>query len=275
MATQPEAGLASFSLTHVHYVRPRPLRPPCAPPLTSQDPTDRLSYICAWLALLPQALCLTYVTLIYTHREVEIMLMFAGQLACEALNWLLKRYFKEARPERVLHLGKGYGMPSSHAQFVSYFAVSVTLFLLLRHSPSAPAVVRARPAERAGAAAEEDRLHISPVYKLQMHHPRLTHALLSVGFVGLAGAVAVSRIYLSYHTPKQVVVGCVAGSAFALMWFVVTEYVRRTGWVEWLLEWRLVRSARIRDLICEHDLVEIGWQLWEDERRMRMARKGR
>jgi dolichyldiphosphatase len=26
------------------------------------------------------------------------MLMFAGQMSCEALNWVLKRYIKEERP---------------------------------------------------------------------------------------------------------------------------------------------------------------------------------
>jgi dolichyldiphosphatase len=28
--------------------------------------------------------------------------MFAGQMACEALNWVLKRYIKEERPLRTI-----------------------------------------------------------------------------------------------------------------------------------------------------------------------------
>jgi dolichyldiphosphatase len=28
--------------------------------------------------------------------------MFAGQMACEALNWVLKRYIKEERPRRMI-----------------------------------------------------------------------------------------------------------------------------------------------------------------------------
>lgn len=54
----------------------------------------------AWLALVPQGLCITYVTLIWATREVEILLMFAGQMSCEALNFALKRYIKEERPRR-------------------------------------------------------------------------------------------------------------------------------------------------------------------------------
>lgn len=73
----------SLSLTHVQY-----------------DPSDRLSYISAWLALAPQGLCVIYVTLIWASREIEILMMFAGQMACESLNWILKRWIKEDRPKR-------------------------------------------------------------------------------------------------------------------------------------------------------------------------------
>jgi len=43
-----------------------------------------------------------YATLIWSSREVEILLMFAGQMGCEALNFLLKRIIKQERPERTL-----------------------------------------------------------------------------------------------------------------------------------------------------------------------------
>lgn len=75
--------LASLSLTHVHY-----------------NPNDPVSHISAYLALVPQALVITYVALIWSTREIEILLMFAGQMGCEGLNWILKRYIKEERPSR-------------------------------------------------------------------------------------------------------------------------------------------------------------------------------
>jgi len=105
--------LASLSLTHVHYVRPAlflPLSPSHLPlalinvahdSRSPQNPHDPISYLCAWLALVPQALCVIYVTLIWSTREVEILLMFAGQMGCEALNFLLKRLIKEERPKRM------------------------------------------------------------------------------------------------------------------------------------------------------------------------------
>ena len=75
--------LASLSLTHVNY-----------------DPSDPLSYVSAWLALVPQGLCIMYVTLMWASREVEICLMFAGQMGCELLNFGLKRWIREERPRR-------------------------------------------------------------------------------------------------------------------------------------------------------------------------------
>ncbi|KAH7411718.1 DOLPP1 protein [Phaeosphaeria sp. MPI-PUGE-AT-0046c] len=208
--------LASLSLTHVHY-----------------NPYDRISYLCAWLALVPQGLCIVYATLLWSNREIEIGLMFAGQMACEALNWVLKRYIKEERPRR-------YGMPSSHAQFVSFFSVTLTLFLLFRHVP----------------------------------HPTDTHTpfsfggrfLLSLLALACAGAVATSRIYLSYHTPKQVMVGVAAGAIFAFAWFGFTTYLRRAGWIEWALETSIARMLRIRDLVIQEDLVDSGWARWVDRR---------
>jgi len=93
--------LASLSLTHVHYVSVV-LAYSIEILTILQNPNDRVSYICAWLALVPQALCITYTTLIFSSREVEVILMFAGQMGCEALNWILKRVIKEERPHSML-----------------------------------------------------------------------------------------------------------------------------------------------------------------------------
>lgn len=94
--------LASLSLTHVHYVRGCcQFRKSRNFPGTDsqQNPEDPLSYLSAWLALMPQALCVAYVTLIWASREAEVILMFVGQMGCEALNFVLKRIIREERPK--------------------------------------------------------------------------------------------------------------------------------------------------------------------------------
>ncbi|KAG8625946.1 hypothetical protein KVT40_006347 [Elsinoe batatas] len=219
--------LASLSLTHVHY-----------------NPNDPVSLLCAWLALVPQALCITYATLIWSTREAEVLLMFAGQMGCEAVNWVLKRVIQEERPRRMN--GKGYGMPSSHAQFVSFFAVSLTLFLLVRHNPHAP---------------NSSTTHVPTKLWERL--------LLAVLVIAGAASVAQSRIYLNYHTPRQVLVGCIAGTTIALGWFVVTSILRQSGWLERILDLELVKFFRIRDLVVSEDLVDAGWERWELRKRKR------
>ena len=195
--------------------------------------------------------------------------MFAGQMGCEALNWLLKRYIKEERPQRMyisnsdtnksflphdptslIHEpdfvemnGKGYGMPSSHAQFLAFFSISLTLFLLFRHNPT----------------ASPDHPHHQPI-------PLPQRILVSLGAIAAAAAVATSRIYLNYHTPRQVLVGCAAGATTAVAWFLITEYLRREGWIHWALENDWARWARVRDLVVSEDLADAGWARWEGRR---------
>lgn len=144
--------------------------------------------------------------------------------------------------------GKGYGMPSSHAQFVSFFSISMLLFLMVRHNPHAP--------------------HASSTHIPTSFIERLALALL---LLAGAAAVAQSRIYLNYHTPKQVLVGCIAGAICAIGWFIVTTYLRHTGWVDWALDLSFVRYFRMRDLVVNEDLVDAGWERWQTRRQKRNA----
>ncbi|KAG5297046.1 PAP2 domain-containing protein [Histoplasma ohiense] len=224
-----EAPLASLSLTHVHY-----------------NPDDPISHASAFLALVPQAICIIYVTLIWATREVEVLLMFAGQMLCEGLNFVLKRLIREERPAQMF--GKGYGMPSSHSQFVAFFSLSLTFFLLVRHVPD--------PSSNRSSSTFMQR------------------AALSVLACICAGAVAASRVYLNYHTPKQVLAGYTAGLVCGISWFWFSSYLRWEGWVDWALETQLARMARMRDLLIEEDLVEAGWQRWND-RRVAFKRKAK
>jgi len=101
--------------------------------------------------------------------------------------------------------GKGYGMPSSHAQFLALFFLSLSLFLLLRH--------RAPPSPK-------DHSHQSyPQQPLTLP----TRALSSPLTLSFAATVAASRIYLNYHSPIQVTVGCRAGTVSVVVWFGITE----------------------------------------------------
>lgn len=146
--------------------------------------------------------------------------------------------------------GKGYGMPSSHAQFMTFFAVYLTLFLLFRHTPT---YASAYP-----------------------YCDFLLRGALTVGLCASAVAVSASRVYLNYHTPRQVLAGCGAGFVCACGWFVITGLLRRLGWIDWVADMTVSRLLRVRDLLVNEDLAEAGWQRWETRRlemRQNQARK--
>ena len=180
--------------------------------------------------------------------------MFLGQLACEVLNFALKRLIKEERPRRI-H-GKGYGMPSSHAQFVAFWSVSLALFLLVRHNP--PRVLKGRA-------------------NSSVHRPWSIVERIAVSMAGaaIAAATAWSRVYLNYHTPKQVIVGCAAGAVSAVGWFIIVAVMRQTGWLGWALETSLARAFRVRDLVVEEDMCQAGWEKWEERRVTSQTTKNR
>src|SRR5580700_7236379 len=106
MDDQSVRPLASLSLTHVNYVSALPLLESLAIPTNlsaseSQNPTDPISYMSAFLALVPHRLMIVNCTLIWSTRELETILMFLGQIGCDALNILGKRLIK-AEPQKQI-----------------------------------------------------------------------------------------------------------------------------------------------------------------------------
>ena len=243
-------------------------------------------------------------TLIWSSREAEVALMFAGQLGCEAVNFLLKRLIKEERPLRIHKTGKGYGMPSSHAQFVAFWAVAMALFLLVRHHPSwtdhgyGPRTMTTTTTTNgvggradgqgsnsntaaAAAAAEQEKDRKKETRRQQRiwgqdwvmvetyaHRPWsfAERAAASVGVLLVAAMVAWSRVYLGYHTVNQVLVGCLAGTLSAVAWYAATYVVREAGLLAWALESPVARGLRMRDLVVSEDLCQAGWEKWEDRK---------
>ena len=246
-----EPPLVYLAVTHVYY-----------------SPHDPFSLVSAYLALIPQALMVIYVTLIYARREIEVVLMFAGQLLCELANWILKRLIKEDRPkgtyfprswsswvDEVEILGEGYGMPSSHSQFMAFFAVYVALYLLHRY-PSPP----------------------SNNYSL-LYRTRKTALVIRLlqSTIVLCGAslVCMSRIYLRYHTPRQVIAGAGTGAFLGIAWYISVIVLRSTGIVDWVLRWRVVEMLWFKDGdigSLEHDLYE-EWMEWRAQRNKERATK--
>ncbi|KAI8346591.1 phosphatidic acid phosphatase type 2/haloperoxidase [Mortierella sp. GBAus27b] len=178
--------LTSLSITHVKFTG-----------------NDIYSKLFAYITLSPFGITCGYIAVILSTRDLSVLLMLVGQFLNECINFVLKRTIKQERPTAHLDLGlgDGYGMPSSHSQFMAYFA---TYLIILMYRGGSPGVI--------------------------------TH-FLSVGVAIWAVLVIYSRVHLYYHTWQQVVAGSLCGCAFAAgYYFFVQRFLRSKGMHDWMLD---------------------------------------
>ena len=192
---------SSFSLTHVEYAR-----------------GDAVGFLCAGMSLAPVFLIVALVTAALARRDAHIAVALLGQLLNTAWNVMLKRLLRQPRPP-FLHRGASpaavgfspHGMPSNHSQVVFFFAMYWCTYLIYNSNN--------RPAYRRG---ENDAQSLPP--SRQPGH--LCHSVVRpVAVVAIpicAALVSWGRVYLTYHTPAQVIVGALVGAATGLVWYVVT-----------------------------------------------------
>ncbi|KAF9974222.1 hypothetical protein BGZ73_002408 [Actinomortierella ambigua] len=212
----PHYTLTSLSLTHVQF---------------NQD--DIISKLLAYITLSPLAILCGYVSVTLTRRELTPAVMLIGQLLNECINFVLKRIVKQARPTEVL--GDGYGMPSSHSQFMAYFATYIILLMYKRGAP-------------AGAV--------------------IPH-VVSVVVVIWAALVIYSRVHLYYHTWQQVVAGTICGVVIGAAWFsFVNHFLRPRGYLDAILDTPVCQWAYIRDTEYMPDAYRREWELWREWRKM-------
>ncbi|KAF9096818.1 Dolichyldiphosphatase 1 [Mortierella sp. AM989] len=211
----PHHTLTSLSLTHVQF---------------SQN--DVFSELLAYVTLTPLGILCGYAGVILTGRDLKPLVMLAGQLANELLNQILKRLVKQARPTE--YLGDGYGMPSSHSQFMAYFSTYMVI-LMFRRGIEPGAII-----------------------------PQLVCAAVVIW----SGLVVYSRVHLFYHTWQQVAAGTICGCAFALIYYqIVNRIVRPMGILEWIVDHPWAKLLHIKDTDAIPDLAKFEWEMWQQFRK--------
>ncbi|KDN51332.1 PAP2-domain-containing protein [Tilletiaria anomala UBC 951] len=183
-AIDPERYV-SLGLTHVQY-----------------DAGDPAAKLLGLVTLSPIFLLCAYVTIILYRRELTFINALIGQLGCEGLNWFLKRLIRQPRPFPGM-LGKGYGMPSSHSQFVGFFAAFFISHFLLHHPQ------KTKPATLINTMR------------------RAEHVAVIIAIVLLSALTCYSRYHLAYHTPVQILVGLTIGVVVGGGYYYLTEIVSR------------------------------------------------
>ncbi|EGC31532.1 hypothetical protein DICPUDRAFT_39776 [Dictyostelium purpureum] len=210
MNEEVHTALTFVELTTVHYQH--------------DDPYGLLN---AYITLVPIAIAIGVLTLILFRRDIRTVSILLGLLFSECTNYVLKKSIKEHRPTIWKELKKqSYGMPSSHSQFMFFFAVLMTLFYLKKRI-------------RFGSSL----------------FPKVM--LASLYF--LAAAVAYSRVHLYYHTTKQVIIGSSVGIILGFIWYNVIEKIFRPYLFPIIINHPIGKYFYIRDSSEIDDLLKFEY----------------
>lgn len=158
MAPPMPPALKAITLTHVRYHR-----------------GDPLGLCLAWVSLIPVFISLGgFVSHFLFRREIQGLCFTLGLLISQFLNELVKSSVQQSRPETcaLLEACDSHGWPSSHSQYMFFFATYLTLLCLKGTS---------------GVVHRESRVFL---------------AVLPWPFAVLT---MYSRVYLGYHTVAQVI----------------------------------------------------------------------
>lgn len=156
------------------------------------QPGDTLGKLLAHVALAPVLLLVYQFAKVYTRREVHEVVLLLGLVLEEGLARGLKELLQHPRPATcaVLHLCHSHGMPSSHTSMMFCIAM-------------AGSCCAARLFSKQGTLGQ-----------------LMSAAEVLALWVGAAG-VAVSRVYLGYHSIDQVAAGAVLGAVCGVAWVAI------------------------------------------------------
>ncbi|CAH1175746.1 unnamed protein product [Phaedon cochleariae] len=179
---------------------------------------DLIGKVLALISLAPFGIGSGFLALILFRRDLHTITFFLGTLFSEAMNYILKHTICEARPLLRDTVHVEYGMPSSHAQFVWFFATYVIYFVFIKlHHMNNNTIIE-----------------------------NLSKFLIISSSFLMAVLVCISRIYLEYHTLWQVLCGAIVGILFATIWFALT-YLVLTPLFPQIVSWRISEILLLRD----------------------------
>ncbi|GJQ10740.1 hypothetical protein GpartN1_g2531.t1 [Galdieria partita] len=179
--------------------------------LVTYEKGDKLGWLLSIISLAPIFLYVAETSLVLFRREYFGLTLLSGQLANEVLNVILKVSFAQPRP--VGGEQSEYGMPSAHSQSM-FFVTSYVIFTLSR----------------------------------QRHKPLcdLEKSLLYSFLLICSVLVSFSRIYLGYHSIRQVIVGAFVGCLLGYFWTLFSEKGNK-GLLSLLNSFSFLKSLYFKD----------------------------
>ncbi|KAK7393571.1 hypothetical protein VNO78_22129 [Psophocarpus tetragonolobus] len=169
--TMTAPSLKAVTLTHVRYER-----------------GDRVGHFLAWISLVPVFISLGgFVSHLIFRRELQGLFFSVGLIVSQLINEVIKTSVQQARPATcaLLEMCDSHGWPSSHCQYMFFFATYLTLL---------------------------------SIKGLSFWHLR-NNPILHLATWSLSLLTMFSRVYLGYHTVPQVFAGTALGIFLGAVWF--------------------------------------------------------
>ncbi|CAA19178.2 palmitoyl protein thioesterase/ dolichol pyrophosphate phosphatase fusion protein Pdf1 [Schizosaccharomyces pombe] len=166
-------------------------------------------------SLIPQIIGIIYLTVMFTGRELDTFMQFGGQVVNEFINYVVKVSLKYPRPADIEY-GVGYGMPSSHSQFMGFFSAYMIAW--------------------------------DYKYRRSQCFSMLSFAKYAI-YLTLSTFVCSSRYLLDFHYLTQVVYGYMIGFGVGLFWVYLVGKLRSLGVTKWLLSLPPLQFFYIKDTI--------------------------
>ncbi|CAO2813821.1 unnamed protein product [Amaranthus hypochondriacus] len=170
----PVPSLKAITLTHVRYPR-----------------GDKIGHFLAWISLIPVFISLGgFVSHFFFRRELQAMFFALGLLISQIISETIKSCVRQSRPETcaLLEVCESHGWPSSHSQYMFFFAMYFTLTSYL-------------------------------------HQKSTGKYIVEIISWCLAVLTMFSRVYLGYHSIAQVFAGAILGTFLGGVWFWVVNRV--------------------------------------------------
>lgn len=185
---------------------------------------DYVAFAMGLLSLAPQVLIVAFLAVNFTAFHRRFIGMHACMLISEAINKVMKEWFKEKRPEHPCPFAvrQDYGFPSSHAQLMFLFA-TYSAFILLRAPPEVAVDTVEASSPKKKATVDVAMASAAAVSQQRF---RLQRIWVIVGLYVIAILVSVSRVWNHYHTAKQVVVGGAMGTLLGVLFCTIRPFER-------------------------------------------------
>ena len=131
-------------------------------------------------------------------------------------------------------------MPSAHSQFSCFYASYLTFWLLFRATQI----------------------------------PLWNRLLRIAGLLTLALSVSYSRVYLTYHSNAQVLVGMALGTTLGALWMFAVSFFRYIGLVDFVLDLKIAEWFYIKDTALQSkSYIADEYARWKSQRNNQKQKK--